>query len=317
MVKFVVAPKVICAPACLQRQDKSKNFNRMEKIAESELVLNPDGSIYHLKLRPEHVANDIIIVGDQGRVTTVSDNFDHIEHKIQNREFCTHTGTINGKRITAMSTGIGTDNIDIVLNELDAIVNIDLETRTIKEDKVSLNIIRLGTSGALQEDVPVDSMVMSSYGLGFDGLLNFYEGKDVMEEDMSQAFIEHTQWGQNLSRPYIVKASEELSARIGEGMISGITATAPGFYGPQGRILRLPLAYPAQNEKISSFNYEGHRITNYEMETSALYGLGKMMGHNTCTVCAIIANRIVQKYSEDYQATVSKMIKIVLERLTQ
>ena len=288
----------------------------MEKIPESELVLNPDGSIYHLKLKPEHIANDIIIVGDQGRVAKVSSNFDSIEHKILNREFCTHTGTFRGKRITAMSTGIGPDNIDIVLNELDAIVNIDLETRTVKEDKVSLNIIRLGTSGALQEDVPVDSMVMSSYGLGFDGVLNFYDSKDVVEEKMATAFIDHTEWGEDLSKPYIVKASEELSARIGEGMITGITATSPGFYGPQGRVLRLPMAYPAQNEKISSFHFDGKRITNYDMETSALYGLGKMMGHNTCTICAIIANRIVQKYSKDYQATVSEMIKIVLERLT-
>ncbi|MBN4072131.1 nucleoside phosphorylase [Flavobacteriales bacterium AH-315-E23] len=288
----------------------------MDKIPESELVLNPDGSIYHLKLKPEHIANDIIVVGDQSRVNKVSDHFDHIEHKIQNREFVTHTGTFNGKRISAMSTGIGTDNIDIVLNELDAIVNIDLETRTVKEEKTSLNIIRLGTSGAVQEDIPVDSMVLSSYGLGFDGLLNFYASADVVEQEMSRAFIEHTGWGESLSTPYIVKASEALVAKIGEGMTQGITATAPGFYGPQGRVLRLPVAHPAQNEKLGSFSYENHRITNYEMETSALYGLGKMLGHNTCTVCAIIANRIVQKYSKDYQTTVSKMIKIVLERLT-
>ncbi|MBL4754613.1 MAG: nucleoside phosphorylase [Flavobacteriales bacterium] len=288
----------------------------MEKIAESELILNPDGSIYHLKLKSEHIANDIIIVGDQGRVHKVSDNFDNIEFKIQNREFVTHTGTLNGKRITAMSTGIGTDNIDIVVNELDAIVNIDLERRVVREEKTSLNIIRLGTSGALQEDVPVDSLVMSSHGLGFDGLLNFYDSKEIMESDLSQAFIEHTDWGTDLSTPYIVKASDSLTNLLGDGMIKGITATSPGFYGPQGRILRLPLAHPAQNDKISSFKYGSHRITNYEMETSALYGLGRMLGHNTCTVCAIIANRMVKKYSADYQATVSKMIKIVLERLT-
>lgn len=287
-----------------------------ERIAESELVLNPDGSIYHLKLKPEHIADDILIVGDPGRVAKISDHFDNIEVKIQNREFVTHTGTLNGKRITALATGIGTDNIDIVLNELDAIVNIDLETRTIKEEKTSLNIIRLGTSGALQEDIPVDSMVMSSYGLGFDGLLNFYESNGVLEEEMANAFIEHSGWGEKLSTPYIVKASDKLTSLLGEGMIKGITATSPGFYGPQGRILRLPLSNPAQNDKISSFNYEGHRITNYEMETSALYGLGKMLGHNTCTICAIIANRIVKKYSKDYSVTVNEMIKIVLERLT-
>lgn len=287
-----------------------------EKIAESELVLNSDGSIYHLKLKPEHIGNDILIVGDPGRVAKISSHFDTIEHQIQNREFVTHTGTLNGKRITALATGIGTDNIDIVLNELDALVNIDLETRTIKKQKTSLNIIRLGTSGALQEDVPVDSMVLSSYGLGLDGLMNFYDSKAVLEEEMAAAFIDHTAWGEKLSAPYLVKASDSLEALLGDGMIKGITATAPGFYGPQGRILRLPVAYPSQNDKLTSFNYQGQRITNYEMETSALYGLGKLLGHNTCTICAIIANRIVKKYSKDYNVTVTKMIKIVLERLT-
>jgi len=288
----------------------------MKKIEESELVLNPDGSIYHLKLLPFHIAETIMVVGDQGRVEMVSKYFDSIEHQIQNREFNTHTGYLNGKRLTVMSTGIGTDNIDIAINELDALVNIDLATREIKETKSNLNIIRLGTSGALQEDVPVDSLVMSSYGLGLDGLLNFYENTGIIDETLTDAFIKHSDWAANLSKPYIVKASDHLTKNLGNGMITGITATSPGFYGPQGRILRLPVANPEQNDKISSFNFNGNRITNYEMETSALYGLGKMLGHNTCTICAIIANRIVQKYSKDYKKTVETMIQIVLERLT-
>lgn len=288
----------------------------MKKIAESELVLNPDGSIYHLKLLPKHIAETIIVVGDQGRVQTVSKYFDSIEHQIQNREFTTHTGYLNKKRLTVMSTGIGTDNIDIAINELDALVNIDLATRQIKEFKSHLNIIRLGTSGALQEDVPVDSLVMSSYGLGLDGLLNFYESNGVIDEEITAAFIKHAEWGPNLSKPYIVKASDQLVTKLGDGMIKGITATSPGFYGPQGRILRLPISYPEQNDKLTSFMFMDERITNYEMETSALYGLGKMLGHNTCTICAIIANRIAKKYSEDYKKTVDKMVQIVLERLT-
>jgi len=288
----------------------------MKKIEESELVLNPDGSIYHLNLLPEHISESIIVVGDQDRVHTVSKYFDSIEHRIQNREFTTHTGYFNGKRLTVMSTGIGTDNIDIAINELDAIVNIDLKSREIKKDKTKLNIIRLGTSGALQEDIPVDSLVMSSYGLGLDGLLNFYQSDDVINEEITNAFIQHTNWGSNLPKPYIVKASNLLCEKLGKGMIKGITATAPGFYGPQGRILRLPLAFPNQNDNISSFLFNGERITNYEMETSALYGLGKMLGHNTCTVCAIIANRIIKKYSKDYKKTVEKMIQTILERLS-
>ena len=287
----------------------------MKEIAESELVLNPDGSIYHLKLLPKQIAETIIVVGDQGRVQTVSKYFDSIEFQIQNREFTTHTGYLNDKRLTVMSTGIGTDNIDIAINELDALVNIDLTTRQIKESKAHLNIIRLGTSGALQEDVPVDSLVMSSYGLGLDGLLNFYKSNGVIDEEITDAFIEHTEWGSNLSKPYIVKASDQLAAKLGDGMIKGITATSPGFYGPQGRILRLPISYPEQNDKLSSFLFMDERITNYEMETSALYGLGKMLGHNTCTICAIIANRITKTYSKDYKKTVDKMIQIVLERL--
>ncbi len=286
-------------------------------IAESELVLNPDGSVYHIKLQPEHIANDIIVVGDQGRVQRISSHFDHIECKIANREFVTHTGTYKGKRVTALSTGIGTDNIDIVINELDALVNIDLATRRHKTEHQSLNIVRLGTSGSLQEDIPVDSFVVSEYGLGFDGLLHFYDGTfDADEEALQKAFIDQLEWGNVLNTPYFVRSSNALMEKIGEGMMKGITATANGFYGPQGRVLRLPVKYQSLNEKLRDFSYNGHRITNFEMETSGLYGLGSMLGHNTCTVCAIIANRYKREYSKDYHVAVDELIDLVLDRLT-
>lgn len=289
----------------------------MRRIEESELIINPDGSIYHLHITPEQLADDIIVVGDPGRVETISNYFDNIEHKVHNREFVTHTGTYNGKRITVLATGIGTDNIDIVMNELDALVNIDLNTREIKAVQKSLNIVRLGTSGALQEDIPVDSFVFSTYGLGLDGLLNFYKGRDsVIDKEMTDSFYEYAKMDKEITKPYIVKASEELEKKISEGMFKGITATAPGFYGPQGRVLRLELQNPNINKSLESFKYGENRITNFEMETSALYGLGKMLGHNTATVCAIIANRYNRTYSEDYQKTVDKLIKILLDRLT-
>ena len=289
----------------------------MKKIAESELILNPDGSIYHLKLRPEHISENIIFVGDQGRVETISKHFSNIECKIQNREFLTHTGTYNGKRITALSTGLGPDNIDIVLNELDALVNIDLQKREIKDNKTSLNIVRLGTSGALQGDIPVDNYVMSEYGLGFDGLLNFYQtDKKIFTDEITDAFIKHTEWDSKLARPYTIKASELLMNKLGEGFFKGITATASGFYGPQGRQLRIIPADPFLNEKMETFNFNGNRITNFEMETSALYGLGAMLGHNTLTVCAIIANRISKQFSKDYHPAVEKLIQTILDRIT-
>ena len=289
----------------------------MSRIAESELIVNPDGSIYHLHLRPEHIADDIIVVGDPQRVEIISRYFDKIEHKISNREFVTHTGTIGNKRITALATGIGTDNIDIVMNELDAIVNIDLEKRRAKERHHSLNIIRLGTSGALQEDIPVDSFVFSQFGLGLDGLLNFYEDRDkVIDHELTEAFYDYSQWNKDLAKPYIVPASMELENKISEGMFKGITATAPGFYGPQGRVLRLPLMQKNINSSLENFSYRGHRVTNFEMETSALYGLGAMLGHNTATVCAIIANRYAKTFSKDYKKTVVKLIETLLERLT-
>ena len=290
----------------------------MKKIADSELILNPDGSIYHIMLKPEHLADTVIVVGDQQRVQAISKYFDKIEYKIQHREFVTHTGYYNNKRITVLSTGIGTDNIDIVINELDAVVNIDLETRTIKPDLRSLDIIRLGTSGALQPDIPVDSFVISSHGLGLDGLMNFYNPKTlIFENELTNEFIKQTQWGSDLQKPYIVKGSQKLMDKLGEGLIKGITATASGFYGPQGRVLRIDLAYPELNEKIEAFKFKDYRITNFEMETSALYGLGASLGHNTITICDIIANRLSKQYSMDYKASVEKLIQLVLERLTK
>jgi uridine phosphorylase len=286
-------------------------------IAESELVLNNDGSIYHLKLHPEEIARDIIVVGDPGRVPSISAYFDRIEVQRQNREIVTHTGYIGSKRLTVLSTGMGTDNIDIVLNELDALVNIDLKNRTILSNHTSLNIIRLGTSGALQPDIPVDSTVMSTHGIGIDGMLYYYSNlKDVYDREMTDAFIQQSNWDANFPRPYAVAASEKLLNLFSSGHLSGITATAPGFYGPQGRKLRLETTHPDLNEAISGFRYNGQRIVNFEMETSALYGLGKMLGHETLTICAIIANRVIKKYSSDYKITVKKLIEQVLEKLS-
>lgn len=287
-------------------------------IAETELILNPNGSVYHLQLLPENIAENIIIVGDQGRVETVSGFFDTIDFKIQNREFMTHSGTYNGKRVMVLSSGIGTDNIDILVNELDATVNIDLKTRTIKKEHTSLNIVRIGTSGALQRDIPVDSFVVSSHGLGFDGLLNYYlDLPKVNDNAISEAFIKQTNWDKNLPYPYAIKGSQKLIDQIGFDLTKGITATAPGFYGPQGRKLRLTPWVEDFNQQLTDFKLGENRITNFEMETSALYGLGALLGHQTCTVCAIIANRVVKEYSKNYHAAVEKLIKLVLERLTK
>lgn len=297
---------------------RNSSIKHNTPLLPSELILNPDGSIYHLDLLPEDIADDIIVVGDQHRVKRISSFFDKIDVKKEKREFVTHTGWYKGKRITALSTGIGCDNIDIVVNELDAIANIDLKTRVIKDTPRKLNIIRLGTSGALQADIPVDSFVISSYGLGFDGLAQFY--KTSFEEDelaLQQAFIKDVNWKEELNQPYFAKGDTELISRIEDGMIKGITATANGFYGPQGRSLRLAANVPDLNERLSQFRFEGHRITNFEMETSALYALGGMLGHNTATVCAIIANRFTKTFSEDYKKTVDELIKVLLERLVK
>ncbi len=288
-----------------------------KQFKESELILNPDGSVYHLKVRPEHIADTVIVVGDQMRVESISRHFDKVEVQIQNREFVTHTGFYRNKRITVLSTGIGTDNIDIVVNELDAAVNIDLEKREVKENRKSLDIIRVGTTGALQPDLKVDTFVASSFGLGFDGLLNFYRfDESLLEKEMSDAFIKHTGWSEKLPYPYIVKASDDLMQKVAGDLNKGITLTANGFFGPQGRELRIPLAFPELNPKVEDFEFKGNRITNFEMETSALYGLGRILGHNTLTVCDIIANRVRKEYSKDYKASVEKLILYVLERIS-
>ncbi|MDB9809252.1 nucleoside phosphorylase [Flavobacteriales bacterium] len=286
----------------------------MHIIAETELILTPENKIYHLNLSKDEIANDIILVGDPDRVSVISNKFESIEHKIQNREFVTHTGILNGKRISVIATGIGPDNIDIVVNELDALVNIDFKTRTINKKKKTLNLIRLGTSGGLQKDIEVDSFLVSSFGLGLDNIAYFYESEEIIEQDMSKKYKQHAHWPENLSNPYIVKASDNLLSLFPD-VKKGITATAPGFYGPQGRTLRLNPYITNLHEKMESFNYKENRITNFEMETSALYYLGKSLGHNTLTICAIIANRLTKEYSKDYKKTVEKMINLVLKRI--
>ena len=289
----------------------------MKNFQDSELILNPDGSLYHIKLKPEDVAETVILVGDQQRVAVISKYFDKIDSRKDNREFTTHTGWLNGKRITVISTGIGTDNIDIVVNELDAAVNFDLEKRKIKEKHTALDIIRLGTTGGLQPELEVDTFVASAYGLGFDGLLNFYDyDEKILETEIIDAFIRHTGWNERLPYPYIVKSSERLLKQLAYDLPAGITATANGFYGPQGRRLRIPLAFPELNERIEGFRFGEYKISNFEMETSALFGLGKSLGHNTLTICTIIANRLTKQFSEDYKVSVDKMIRLVLERLT-
>lgn len=288
-------------------------------IKESELILNPDGSIYHLNLRPEQVADTIILVGDPNRVPRVSAYFDTIEFSTQKREFCTHTGTYKGKRLTALSTGIGSDNIDIVINELDALFNIDLHTRKPKEQLTSLNIVRFGTSGSLQADIPVDSFVLSSHGLGMDNMLHAYkDAPNVREIAMEEAFMAHTQWNTDKGRPYIVGCGETLKQRLlTDKVFEGITGTAPGFYGPQGRMLRLPVQDPTLNDKLHSFNYKGYRMTNLEMETSAIYGLSKLLGHQAVSLNAIIANRAAGTFTKDTKKVVENLIVYGLEQLAK
>ena len=292
----------------------------MEKaIPASQLVLNNEGAVYHLGLHPEELADDVILVGDPGRVDMIASFFDTIEVRRQNRELWSRTGHYKGKRITVLSTGMGTDNLDIVMNELDTLANIDLKTRMPKEEHRALNLIRLGTSGALQEDIPVeDSYVATRYAIGLDGLIYFYaKNKDVNEIAMRDAFIEQMDYPKDLPMPYVVEGSKELFDRLGEGYFQGLTATAPGFYGPQGRELRMGLAYPENNRKMENFKYQGWRICNFEMESSALYGLGKMMGHHCLTICAVIANRVSEKFCTDYHPYVKKLVVNTLERLAK
>jgi uridine phosphorylase len=285
-------------------------------IQSSELILNPDGSVYHLNLLPEHIAHDIIFVGDQNRVEKITQFFDSIEFSTQKREFKTQTGIFKGKRITVLSTGIGPDNIDIVMNELDALVNIDLKTRKPKENLSSLNIIRIGTSGSLQADIPVDSFVMAKFGLGLDNMLRSYLIDEISKNEMEDAFIKHTNWDSKKGRPYSISCSEKLEKRFESNRIhKGITATAGGFYGPQGRVLRLNIQDENLNSKMDCFNFEGNRITNLEMETAAIYGLGKLMGHHCLSLNAIIANRASGTFSEDPYKAVDELIAYTLQKI--
>jgi uridine phosphorylase len=290
----------------------------MNKIAASELILNPDGSVYHLNLKPENVATNIIFVGDQNRVPKITAHFDSIEFETQKREFRTITGMYKGTRISVISTGIGPDNIDIVMNELDALFNIDLKTRTLKHTHTALNIVRIGTSGSLQSNIPVDSFVLAKYGLGFDGMLHSYDCEHILESDFEDAFIKHTNWSARKARPYIVSNSAELEKKlVGKEVFVGVTATAVGFYGPQGRVLRLALQDPKLNSKIDNFEFNGVKITNLEMETSAIYGLSKLLGHNACSMNAIIANRANGTFSEDPYKPVDALIVYTLNKLCQ
>ncbi len=290
----------------------------MSRIAESELIINNRGAIYHLDCTPNEIATTIITVGDPDRVSAVSKHFDKIEFKNQHREFVTHTGFIGTKRITCVSTGIGTDNIDIVLNELDALVNIDFETRTIKENLTHLNIIRVGTSGSLQKNVPVDSFVASSHGLGIDNLLNFYQLHNNSEEDqLIQQFVTQTQLHNKFAHPYISSASGSLIKHFVEGFHHGITVTCPGFYGPQGRVLRLGLANASLIDNLTTFSFGNNRITNFEMETAGIYGLGKILGHHCLSLNAIVANRITKEFSKDGNAAVENLIKKSLQIITE
>tara|TARA_R110002049_G_scaffold86004_4_gene218634 strand:- start:3266 stop:4135 length:870 start_codon:yes stop_codon:yes gene_type:complete len=287
-------------------------------IKQSELILNPDGSIYHLNLRPENIANDIIFVGDQDRVDKITNRFDSVEFTTQKREFKTSTGIYKGKRLSVISTGIGPDNIDIVLNELDALVNINLETRQPKKVLTALNIVRIGTSGSLQKDIPVDSFLMSSHGLDLNGMLHSYQIDKISNPEIENAFIEHTNWSAKKSNPILIENSSQLEQKLDSDKIfKGITATAGGFYGPQGRVLRLPLQDADINNKIDSFNFKGNRITNLEMETSAIYGLSKLLGHNAVSMNAIIANRANGTFSEDYKQVVEDLIEYSLNKLAE
>ncbi len=290
----------------------------MTRIPESELVLNADGSVYHLNLHPEQIADTIITVGDPDRVERISRYFDRIDTKVQKREFITHTGELNGKRLSVIATGIGTDNIDIVMNELDALVNIDLKTRQVKEELTSLKLIRVGTSGCLQKQIPIDSLLISVYGLGLDGLMHFYDhyrnANETMVEHVFQRYA-----NQEISfpiRPYVSEGSLSLIKMLGYDLLKGITVTCPGFYAPQGRQLRVPIEGGNILEKLGKFHYNGLDITNFEMETSALYGLARLMGHEAVSCNVLIANRINQTFSKDSKAAVQKLIEIVLERLT-
>lgn len=289
----------------------------MSKIGESELIVTPDGRVYHINLRPDELADTVITVGDPDRVKEVSKYFDQIEHKTQHREFVAHTGLIGKKRLTVLSSGIGPDNIDIVMNELDALVNIDFENRVIKEEKKSLNIVRFGTSGSLQADIPVDSLVASSHGIGLDNVLHYYQlENNEHETNLVAAFKKHTDLENKNIVPYGVQGSQKLLSIFKNGYHQGITVTCPGFYAPQGRVVRAGLQFPQLVDKLSSFQFENHRITNFEMETSAIFGLGRVFGHHCLAVNTIVANRVRKEFTKDGAKSIENMIQKSLELLS-
>ena len=285
--------------------------------APSELIINEDGSVFHLHVRPEQLASKVILVGDPGRVATVAAHFDLIECDITSREFHTITGMYQGKRITVLSTGIGCDNIDIVVNELDALANIDFATRTQKTEFRQLEMVRIGTCGGLQPDTPVGTYVCSRKSIGFDGLLNYYAGRNaVCDLPFEKAFTRHMQWNPQKGAPYVIDNDTDLLARINQGdMVDGVTISAGGFFGPQGRKLRIPLEDPDQNEKIMDFEYAGQRITNFEMEGSAIAGLSRLLGHKAMTVCMVIANRRAKEANTGYKNSIDNLIEKVVERI--
>ena len=291
----------------------------MEKkyFAESELIINADGSVFHLHIKPEQLADKVILVGDPGRVSLVASHFEKVECDIQSREFHTITGSYKGKRISVLSTGIGCDNIDIVMNELDALANIDFSTRHEKSPLKSLTLVRLGTCGGLQEYTPEGTYIASEKSIGFDGLLNYYAGRnEACDLEFEEAFKKHMDWNPQKGAPYVIDSDKETLNRIaGEDMVRGVTIACGGFFGPQGRELRIPLADPNQNEKIESFEYNGFRITNFEMESSALAGLAKLLGHKAMTCCMVIANRRAQKANVEYKNSLDGLIQIVLDRI--
>lgn len=286
-----------------------------KQIPASELPLQADGAIYHLNLHPEELADNVILVGDPGRVEMISAMFDSVELRKQNRELITHTGTFHGKRVSVISTGMGTDNIDIVLTELDALANVDLSTRTVKEEHRALNLVRIGTSGALNPDIECGTFLASAFGLGIDGMLRFYDTHDLIREDLVEAFVRHTGWDNVLPYPYCTPCSPVLLERIAHDMKQGITVSAPGFFGPQGREVRAKLKYPELNSRIETFEYQGNAITNMEMECSAIYGLGGLLGHHPLTICLIIANRVTGKFLDSYHDRMEQLCHTVLERI--
>lgn len=291
----------------------------MEKkyFAESELIINADGSVFHLHVKPEQLADNVILVGDPGRVSLVASHFEKVECDIQSREFHTITGSYQGKRISVVSTGIGCDNIDIVMNELDALANIDFTTRHEKSPLKSLTLVRLGTCGGLQEYTPEGTYIASEKSIGFDGLLNYYAGRnETCDLEFEEAFKNHMDWNPQKGAPYVIDSDKETLDRVaGEDMVRGVTIACGGFFGPQGRELRIPLADPKQNEKIEDFEYNGYRITNFEMESSALAGLAKLLGHKAMTCCMVIANRRAQKANVEYKNSIDGLIQIVLDRI--